>query len=478
MGNYNVTIGLEMHCEGDKTNSKVFSSARNGYSSEANVNVSPVDLAFPGILPVLNVEAVKQSIMMSLILNCKVPKYMYFERKNYYYPDLPKGYQITQNPPFDCVGMNGYLDIIRDDGSTFRVGIDNFHLEEDAASLDHYDNYSAIDYNRAGVPLFELVTTPSLHSADDAIYFLEYVRSIYQYCGISSADSKKGQLRCDVNVSISKDDKLGTKVEMKNVNSFRGVHDCIEYEIKRQSELMDQGRYDEVVQETRRWDEESGTTKSMRLKADAEDYKYFVEPNIPKFELDPKWIEDIKNSIPMLAYERKDMYISKYGLSNYDASIIVKDVKLANYFEECINLGVEPKSASNWLNTQILGYLSKIDKDIEEIYLTPKRLKVILDNISSGNISSKQGKELFNLVLERCEEPEVIIKSEGMVQLSDDNAIISVIDEVLSENPSQIEAYHNGKTNMFDYFVGQVMKKTKGQANPVKVKEILNSKLN
>ena len=286
MSKYYVTIGLEMHCEISETKSKVFSSAKNGYSEMPNTNIRPIDMGFPGTLPVLNKEAVRMSLMMSEILNCRQPEYMYFERKNYYYPDMPKNFQITQNPPEDCAGMNGYIDIIRPDGTSFRVGIDNIHLEEDAASMNHLYDTSTIDYNRAGVPLLELVTEPCLHSADDAVYFLEYVRAIYQYCGISEADSKKGQIRCDVNVSISDDEKtLGTKVEVKNVNSFGGVHDAIVYEIERQSELKDAGRYDEVEQETRRYDEESGTTKHMRSKVDAIDYKYFVEPNIPKFKI-------------------------------------------------------------------------------------------------------------------------------------------------------------------------------------------------
>ena len=478
MSKYYVTIGLEMHCEISETKSKVFSSARNEYSEMPNTNIRPIDMGFPGTLPVLNKEAVRMSLMMSEILNCRQPEYMYFERKNYYYPDMPKNFQITQNPPDDCAGMNGYIDIIRPDGTSFRVGIDNIHLEEDAASMNHLYDTSTIDYNRAGVPLLELVTEPCLHSADDAVYFLEYVRAIYQYCGISEADSKKGQIRCDVNVSISDDEEtLGTKVEVKNVNSFGGVHDAIVYEIERQSELKDAGRYDEVEQETRRYDEESGTTKHMRSKVDAIDYKYFVEPNIPKFKISKEWLEEIRKSIPELPYERKAKYIEKYGLSDYDAGILIKDIDIASYFEECLSLGVDPKISANWITGNILGYVYKHDISIKELFLNPKRLSVILKAISDGKISSKQAKELFFLTLERNENPEKIMKDEGMEQISDDGALTSVVIEVLDENASQIEEYKNGKTNMFDYFVGQVMKKTRGQANPVKVKEILTSEL-
>ncbi len=477
MGKYNVTIGLEMHCEVSETKSKVFSSSKNEYTDIPNANISPYDMGFPGVLPVLNKEAVRMSLMMSMILNCRQPEYMYFERKNYYYPDMPKNYQITQNPPEDCVGMEGYIDIIREDGSTFRVGIDNIHLEEDAASMNHLYDTSVIDYNRAGVPLLELVTKPDLHSADDAVAFLEYIRAIYQYCGISEADSKKGQIRCDVNVSISDGETLGTKVEVKNVNSFSGVRETINYEIKRQSELKDAGRYDEVVQETRRWDEESGTTIRMRSKVDAEDYKYFVEPNIPRYKISKEWLDEIRASIPELPYERKEKYMQEYGLSDYDAGILVKDINIAKYFEKTISLGVDAKTAANWITGNILGYTYKYEIQIQELYLTPERLTVILDSMRDGKISSKQAKELFYMVLERLEEPADIMKKEGMQQISDDGAIIAIVSEVLNENLSQIEEYKAGKTNMFDYFVGQVMKKTRGQANPVKVKEILTEEL-
>ena len=477
MSKYNVTIGLEMHCEVSKTNSKVFSSARNDYSDVPNSNIRPLDMGFPGTLPILNKECVKKALMMSMILNCQQPDYMYFERKNYYYPDMPKNFQITQNPPEKCVGDEGYIDIEREDGSTFRVEIDNIHLEEDAASMTHLYDTSSINYNRAGVPLLELVTKPCLHSADDAVAFLEYMRAIYQYCDISEADSKKGQIRCDVNISISDNDTLGTKVEIKNVNSFGGVHDAIIYEIKRQSELKDAGRYDEVEQETRRYDEESGTTIHMRSKVDAIDYKYFVEPNIPKFKITESLLDSIRKNIPELPYERKNKYIEKYGLTDYDARILIKDINTANYFEECIGLGMDAKIAANWITGNILGYVYKYEKDIQDLYLNPKRLFTIIDSMNKGNISSKQAKELFYMVLEREAEPDAIMKSEGMQQISDDSTLIGVVSEVLDENPNQINEYKNGKTNMFDYFVGQVMKKTRGQANPVKVKELLNNEL-
>ena len=474
---YNVTIGLEMHCEISKTNTKVFSSAQNGYSEIPNSHVRPIDMAFPGVLPVVNKECIRLSLMMSEILHCKQPEYMYFERKNYYYPDLPKGYQITQNTPPAPVGMDGYIDIEREDGTTFRVEIDNIHLEEDSASMNHLYDISTIDYNRAGVPLLELVTKPCLHSAEDAVAFLEYMRAVYQYSDISEADSKKGQIRCDVNISISENEDLGTKVEIKNVNSFGAVRDAINYEVRRQTELKQAGRYDEVEQETRRYDEETGTTIRMRSKVDAIDYKYFVEPNIPKYKISKSWLEEIKASIPELPYERKAKYIKDYGLSSYDATILIKEKSIANYFEECLAKQMDAKAAANWITGPILGYLAKNEIEIQDCYMTPDRLKTIVDKVQEGSLSSKQGKELFNLTLEKQQEPLKIMKEQNMVQISDEETLHKVVEEVLSENPEQIAMYHNGKTNMFDYFVGQVMKKTRGQANPVKVKEILTEKL-
>ena len=467
-------IGLEMHCE-LKSNSKVFSSARNSYSETPNVNIAPVDMAFPGTLPVVNKKCVADALKMSMTLNCKQPEYMYFDRKNYYYPDLPKGYQITQmNAP---VGVDGKIEIEVND-KLIPVYIHDIHLEEDAASLDHFFDTSNIDYNRAGVPLLELVTEPCFHSADEAVAFLEHMRRVYQYCDVSEADTKKGQIRCDVNVSIMDEDatELGTKVEIKNVNSFGGVHDAIVYEIERQTKLKEEGRYSEVEQETRRWDEESGTTIRMRSKVDAIDYKYFVEPNIPKYKISKEWLEELRKEIPRLALERKQDYIKNYGLSSYDAEVLVKDKEISDYFEECLNLKIDAKSATNWITTQILGYINKYDLSINDLYLTPARLKDLIDETDKGTISSKQAKDIFFKVIEEKKDIKDFISKDN-AQISDKDELTKIIDEILANNPSQIEEYKNGKTNIFDYFVGQVMKNTRGKANPVLTKEILTEKL-
>ena len=390
---YQAVIGLEMHCE-IKSNSKVFSRAKNEYNDIPNINVRPVDMGFPGTLPVVNKECIKKAIKMALILNCQIPEVMIFDRKNYYYPDLPKGFQITQaNKP---VGINGQIEV-ECNGQNIPITIQDIHLEEDAASLDHLYNTSMIDYNRSGVPLLEVVTNPCLHSADEAVAFLEHMRRVYKYCDISEADTKKGQIRCDVNVSIMPENStvLGTKVEVKNINSFSNVYDTIIYEISRQTALMDAGKGNEIIQETRRFDEETGQTIAMRSKVDAIDYKYFIEPNLPPYPISTDWIEEIKAEIPMLANERKKLYIEEYNLSDYDAQNIIKEIEYATYFEECLALKINPKIAANWLTVQILAYINKYEISLEDFYLKPHLLKQIIDAIDNGTISSKQAKEIF-----------------------------------------------------------------------------------
>ena len=482
MDGYKVLIGLEMHCEISETNTKVFSGAKNEYVDIPNSNVSTVDMAFPGVLPVVNKKAVEHALMASMILGCKQPEYIYFERKNYYYPDMPKNYQITQETKPIPVGIYGAL-TFDCKGEEKTVRINNIHLEEDAASQDHYATFSTIDYNRAGVPLLELVTEPDLRSADEAVAFLETMRSIYQYAGISEADSRKGQIRCDVNVSIMDADadeadpsNWGTKVEIKNVNSFGGVRDAINYEIERQIEAKQNGTYDEMEQQTRRWDEDTFTTIYMRSKVDAIDYKYFVEPNIPKFKVSEEWLESIRASIPELASERKAKYMSVYGLSEYDSTVLVKDKAISDYYEEIIKLGGEAKNAANWLTSVILGHLNKTETDIKDLYLTPKMLVDLMQMVSDGKISSKQSKQVMYKVLEDEKEPSVIVKELGVEQISDDKTIRDIVVKVLDEHPDLIEDHRKGK-NTFDFFVGQVMKATRGQANPSLTAQIIREEI-
>lgn len=480
MEKYLAKIGLEMHCEVSETKTKCFSTGENSYTDIPNCNVSPVDMAFPGTLPVVNKEAVRMALMLSMILKCKQPEYFYFERKNYYYPDLPKGFQITQETKPIPAGIYGEVEF-ECEKVIKKIRVNNLHLEEDSASLDHYYDTSTINYNRAGVPLLELVTEPDFHNATEAVAFLEHMRSVYQYAGISEADSTKGQIRCDVNVSLmdinkaeSDPNNWGCKVEIKNVNSFGGVKEAINYEIYRQTEILDNGG--EVLQETRRWDEESGTTKFMRSKVDAIDYKYFVEPNIPKFKISKEWIDEIRASIPELAMDRKRKYVNEFGLSEYDAGVLVKEKSISDYYEECLQLGMDAKVAANWVTVQIVAYLNKNEIDIKDFYLTPVLLNQIISELNKGTISSKQAKEIFNKALEEEKMPKTFITKDN-AQISDKNVLDEIISNILNNNESQVNDYKNGRTNLFDYFVGQVMKETRGKANPTLVKEILKNKL-
>ena len=472
--NTHVVIGLEMHCE-MKSHSKVFCPSLNAYSTMANTNISEVCLGLPGVMPQVNMECVKKAIKAALILNCKIPDVLMFDRKNYYYPDLPRGFQLTQGTK--PIGTKGYIDI--EVGDTIkRVDISDIHLEDDAASLDHLDTMSLIDYNRCGVPLLECVTEPCFRSADEAVAFIDTMCKIYQYTDISDADTRKGQIRCDVNVSLQ--DEFGKqvtpKVEVKNVNSISNVKDTIIYEEKRQKEILASGDTSTLEQETRRFDEATGTTIHMRSKVDAIDYKYFVEPNILPFRISNDLIESVRVDIPMLAFERKRMYIDKYGLDEESARVIVKDINMANYYEKCVNIGIDSKVASNWLTGMITAYINSEDISINDFYLIPEYLKQIVDAQKDGSISSKLAKEIFNSSLNDKKEPKNYISSDNK-QVSDETYLVEIIDTILANNVSQIDAYHNGKTNMFDFFVGQVMKETKGKANPVITKDLLHKKL-
>lgn len=470
---YIPTIGLEVHCE-LKTNSKNFSGAANTYSEIPNSHLATVDLGLPGILPVINENGVKQSIKMALAMHCEIPTYMTFERKNYFYPDLPKGYQITQfNHP---IGTNGYI-MIYVNGEDKKVYIHDTHLEEDTASLDHYGDHSLIDYNRAGVPLLETVTEPCMHSALEAIAFLESLRSIFLYCDASEARTDRGQIRCDVNVSLAKEGEkeLGTKVEIKNVNSFNNVKDAITAEIKRQTEILEQGGV--IAQETRRYDENNMCTYAMRSKEDAIDYRYFTEPNIPPIKIEQDWLEEIRSEIPLLQYERITTYMEKYGLSRYDATILVKEKEMAEYFEETIKEGADAKAASNWITSVILGHMNKYEIPIPQLFLTPKMLVELIELVTSSKISSKQAKEVLYQSLEEEKSPASLVKELGIEQIGGDEEILAIVKEVFAENVEAKSQYQAGRTNIVDFLVGQVMKKTKGKANPATTRKFIQEEI-
>ena len=469
---YKTVIGLEVHCE-LKSNSKNFSTSRNSYSTIPNSNVSVIDLGMPGILPVVNKEAVKNSIKMALAMNCNVPEYLTFERKNYFYPDLPKGYQITQfkNP----IGTNGYV-MINVNGEDKKILIHDTHLEEDTASLDHYNAYSLIDYNRCGVPLLETVTEPCINSADEAVAFLEALRSIFLYTDTSYARSDRGQIRCDVNVSLMRegDTKLGTRVEMKNINSFSSVREAIICEVARQTGILDNGGV--ILQETRRYDENANETYPMRSKEDAIDYRYFTDPNLPPVKISRDWVEEIRSEIPRLQYERSLLYINDYGISRKDAYTIVREMEISDYYEECISLGGDPVMVCNWLTGSLIGNMNKMGMTIKDITLSPLGLVELIKLITDGKISGKQGKEVLEKALETGKDPKELVKEMGLSQIVDENEIRNIVMEVINENINLVDDYKAGK-RVFDYFIGQIMKKTRGRANPVITSRILKEEL-
>ena len=470
MSKYIPVIGLEVHCE-LKSNSKNFSSAKNG-TGEVNTNLSVVDIGYPGILPVVNKEAVKKSIMVALALNCRVPEKLVFDRKNYYYPDLPKGYQITQfgNP----IGTNGYV-MINVDGVEKKITIHDTHLEEDTANMDHLSTYSLIDYNRAGVPLLETVTEPCIGSSKEAIAYLEALRNIFLYLDVSDARADLGQIRVDVNVSMKKedDDKLGTRVEMKNINSFSTVKEVIEVEIKRQTEILEAGGV--IEQETRRYDEVNKTTVFMRGKSDAIDYKYYTEPNIPPIRLREEFINDIKNNMPVLEYERKLKYINEYGIGTVDASTLTKDKKLSDYFDNIVSYGSNPKETANIIVGFLLGYLNKNFMTISDIDISSKDFSDIIKMMSDGKISNKQVKDIFTKALDENKNILDVVKSIG-TQISDKEEIRRIINEVFNDNPKVIDDYKAGK-NVNGFIMGLIMKKTSGKVNPGVTNIVLNEEL-
>ena len=470
MSKYIPVIGLEVHCE-LKSNSKNFSTARNG-EGEINTNLTVVDIGYPGILPVVNKEAVRNSLKVALALHCDIPEKLCFDRKNYYYPDLPKGYQITQfgHP----IGTKGYV-MINVDGQDKKITIQDTHLEEDTANMEHLSTYSLIDYNRAGVPLLETVTDPCIGSAKEAIAYLEALRNIFLYLGVSDARADKGQIRVDVNVSLMKegDTELGTRVEMKNINSFATVKEAIEVEIKRQTEILESGGV--IEQETRRYDEVNKCTHFMRGKVDAIDYKYYREPNIPEIRLSEDFINSVRESMPVLEYERKQKYMNEYGISAVDAGTLTKDKKLSDYFEDVISYGASEKETSNIIVGFLLGYLNKNYKDISDIEIAASDFSEVIKMMLAGKISNKQVKDILTKSLDENKNVLDIAKSMG-TQISDPEEIRNIINEVFSENTKVVDDYKSGK-NVNGFIMGLVMKKTGGKVNPGVTNMVLREEL-
>lgn len=470
---YKAVIGLEVHCELE-TKSKNFSGAPNMFTELHNINVATVDLGLPGVLPVPNREACRKALLTAMALHCTNPDEIIFDRKNYYYADLPKGYQITQvTKP---MGRNGYLDIIVN-GKMKRVDIHQLHLEEDTASLEHYPKYSLIDYNRSGIPLIEIVTEPCIESADEAVTFLEDLRDLFLFLEVSEAKSNYGQMRCDVNISLMEEGStgFGTKVEMKNINAFNNVRLAIEYEIERQSELLSRG--EKIVQETRRIGED-GKTYSMREKVDAVDYKYFIEPNIPSIPLSDSYLEELRKSLPELKLDRYLKYVEKYGLSEYDATILSKERKISDYFEALIGLGSNVELTVNFVTTSILSILNKLGVSIDELFITPEMLSGVINYVHEGKMSLDAAKKLLYKAIDEKIDPNEIIKQENIEQINDEDILLKLITDLMSENEEVVRQYiEEGNMGAINFFIGQTMKRSNRQANPNKSMEIIKEEL-
>ncbi|GIP45187.1 aspartyl/glutamyl-tRNA(Asn/Gln) amidotransferase subunit B [Paenibacillus sp. J45TS6] len=461
---YETVIGLEVHVE-LHTKSKIFCGCSTEFGAPPNTHTCPICLGHPGVLPVLNRQAVEYAMKAAMALNCTIADVSKFDRKNYFYPDSPKAYQISQYD--QPIGENGWIDI-EVGGKTKRIGITRLHLEEDAGKLTHVDGgYASLaDFNRVGTPLVEIVSEPDISSPEEARAYLEKIRAVMQYCDVSDVKMEEGSLRCDANISLRPfgETKLGTKAELKNMNSFRGVQRGLEYEEIRQAELLDDG--EEIVQETRRWDEAAGKTLSMRSKEQAHDYRYFPDPDLVTLHISQEWKDRVRASIPELPDERKARYTSEYGLPTYDAEVITSSVHLANLFEDSMKYTSDAKAVSNWIMGDLLGYLNSEGVEITALQLTGQGLGEMVGLIEKGTISNKIAKTVFKEMLESGKLPKQIVEEKGLVQISDEGAILTIVEQVVAANPQSVEDYKAGKQKAIGFLVGQVMKESKGKANP------------
>ncbi len=472
---FEMVIGLEVHIQLN-TKTKIFCSCATSFGQRENVNVCPVCLALPGALPVLNIEAVKKAILLGNAVNSTIHKKSIFNRKNYFYPDLPKGYQISQ---FEIpIVEGGELVLDFEDGGHKTIGITRAHLEEDAGKNIHKGDESCVDLNRAGTPLLEIVSDPDMRSAKEAILYLKKLHSIVRYLDISDANMQEGSFRCDVNISIRPkgDEKLYTRVEIKNMNSFKFIQKAIEYEFTRQCEAWEDGVYeDEVYQETRLFNTNTSETKSMRGKEDSAEYRYFPDPDLMPVILTDEMIREGKN-IPELPDEKKSRLVSEYGIKEYDASVITSSVDMAHFFEKMIEEGAGAKISVTWLTVELQGRL-KGEIDITSSPVSAVKLATLVKRIEDGTISGKAAKEVLDFLMDEDLEVDVVIEKLGLRQVSDDGAIMAIIDEIISANKDKVQQYKDGKDKLFGFFVGQVMKASKGSANPAKVNELLIEKL-
>lgn len=468
--NFETIIGLEVHVE-LKTASKVFSPSPNTFGKDPNTNLNPFDLGYPGVLPSLNEEAVNFAMKAAMALNCDIATNTNFDRKNYFYPDNPKAYQISQNEY--PIGQNGWIDI-EVHGKKKRIGITRLHLEDDMGKLTHGDEgYSLVDFNRQGTPLIEIVSEPDIRSPEEAYAYLEKLKNIVQYTGVSDCKMQEGSLRCDANLSIRPigQEAFGTKTELKNLNSFNFVQKGLEFEEKRQEkELLSGG---EILQETRRYDEKTKETILMRVKGGADDYRQFPDPDLQPLFINDAWKERIRKEIPELPDAKKKRYMESLELSEEDASAITNSKQMADFFEETINHDADKKQAVNWLMGEVSAYMNKHLKELNELSITPEALAKMIKLIEKGTISSKIAKKVFAELVDKGGDPEKIVKEKGLVQISDEGQLRGIITEVLDANEQSVTDYQDGKKQALGFLVGQVMKATKGQANPPMVNKLL-----
>lgn len=483
---YEAVIGLETHCQ-LSTQTEIFSSSSTEFGATPNTNIDPICMGMPGVLPVLNQKVLEYAVKAGLALNCEIAKYSKFDRKQYFYPDLPKNYQISQ---FDLpIAEHGWLEIeLSDDaGNPVRkkIGITRLHMEEDAGKLVHGGSdrlsgstYSLVDYNRAGVPLVEIVSEPDMRSGQEAAEYAQELRRILRYLGVSDGNMQEGSLRCDVNISVRPvgQKEFGTKVEIKNMNSFNAIQRAIEYEIERQTAALEAG--ERIIQETRLWEEGAQRTISMRSKEGSSDYRYFPEPDLPPIEVSVEQLEQWQSELPELPAQKRHRYENELGLSPYDARVLTDDRFVAEYFEAAIAAKANPKLVANWVMGDIAGYLNAQKLTIAQIALKPLILAELVQLIEANTISSKIAKDILPELLEKGGSAKELVEGKGLTQISDTGALESAIDEVIAAHPKELEQYRSGKTKLLGFFVGQVMKKTSGRADPKLTNQLLAQKLN
>lgn len=472
---YEPVIGLEVHAQ-LLTETKIFCGCSTKFGATPNSHTCPVCIGMPGVLPVLNRRVVEFALKMALATNCRINRENYFARKNYFYPDLPKGYQISQYA--HPLAEHGFI-IVETQGGKKRIGITRIHMEEDAGKLIHDEHFPAsyVDLNRTGVPLIEIVSEPDIRSAEEAAAYLRRLHEILVYLEICDGNMEEGSFRCDANVSLRPKgtEEFGTRTELKNMNSFRNVQRALEYEIKRQQYILESGGA--VVQETRLWDESQGVTNPMRGKEEAHDYRYFPDPDLVAVRVDDSWLDEIRRSLPELPLEKRERFMEQYGISAYDAGVLTGSRDLADYFEHVAALSGQAKTAANWIMGDVLKILNEEKKTIRQCPITPASLAEMIALIDEGVISGKIAKDLIEEMFRTGKAPRGIVEEKGLVQITDADALIPVVEQVMAANPEQLAQYRAGKEKLFGYFVGQVMKATQGKANPQLINDLLKKML-